>query len=816
MKFTDAPLMKGFTPEGAGTDASTIYPAGKTPSIDPSTGMVNVGKSSPYWSSTIDEENEKGNTIALGDDGRYYSTKIPKFMHAPSLGIGIEDTEETWEERARRDYDFAMKSGLPVGFFENIKNGFTTERGIATKILFFGGVWKTMTAIEVMNAADRIKNNWDYNRPIGMKNQTDEIALGRLTKDEIANDPYALHIYADEDYDKRRISEYLKYVSTDKTLMAKIGSGVAQLPKFMFEFAVTGGLASLGDDVAQKAGEKILMKYAQTKVGKLAIKTAGWTLGSTTRATIGLSPNITGQAAERQLESLIGMREEEGWATSLTLAWGDVVIEAASESLIGKAGTGALIGEGAISAAFSKLPFGKKFVPVLQEAWIKATGGTKGEFARKMASKGGYSNIIGEFTEERIGTMLRAITNVDDFGAGQDSTVLDRLKAGALQDYENKWVELGVLTAPVAGQYLASKVLGGGKSYFDDTFDQTVKTDITENSEVIEPVSAETTVEETGESPQGEYFNTKEEVVGEVDAVVNPVTGQAVPTEVEQAPKEAPKAGVKKEVELKERKPLIPTKPVGIDIANTSTEVSQAADRIVNGRTRDLTSARQEDVQADREALGLDGVASAERKEWQVEMQRAIEERVPDYAEDIASEIIANPRPLTSTETAGMVVRAAQLKAEHKAQIQRMNEATSEEDIRSLSTVIDRIQNKFDTISEALIKSGTEKGRALASQKLTINQDFDIVSLKSMAKARKGKPLTAKENKSLEQMAKDLVIANVKNEALQKRINELVAKQFVKEGSVRRYSRMNKAERNVELESLVARTKQLLEEGCYR
>ena len=806
MKFFDAPLAEEFTPDGAGTDTSVLYPDVKTPDIDPSTGVVMIGRKNPNWDKMVDDENTKGNAIAEGDDGRYYSSKMPRFMAAPSLGIGSQDTEETWQENAKRDYDFAVKSGLPVGFFENIKNGFTSGRSVITKIPFFGGVYKTGTMIDAVSAAQRIQTSWDYTRPVAKKLEFDEIALGRLTREEINNDPYALNVYADEEEDKLIIREYLKYVSTDKTLMAKIGSGVANLPTFMIEFAATGGLASLGDDVAKKAGEKVLRKYAETKAGKLALRTAGWTFGSATRATIGLAPNVTGQAAERQLESLLGMREEEGWATSLLIAWGDVTIEAGSE-----AAGGAITKAG--GAIASKLPFGNKVVPALEKAWVTATGGKKAEFVRKMASKGGYSNILGEIGEERLGTVLRAVTNVDDFGAGQDSTVLDRLKAGALQDYENKWVELGVLTAPVAGQYIASKIAGKQDNFFDDTFDQTVETEQAEEPDVVEPVSAETTIEETGEVPQGEFFETKEEVVGEVDAVVNPVTGQAVQTTAKEEVKpEEPT----EEVAVEERKPLIPTKPVGIDIANTSAEVDQAVDRIVNGRTRDLTSARKADVQESRESAGLGGVASAERQTWQNDMQRAIEDRIPDYANDIAAEIISQPRPLTSVETAGLVVRAVQLKAEHKAQIQKMNETTNEEEIRSLSTSLERVQNKFDTLTEALIKSGTEKGRALASQKLTINQDFDIVSLKSMAKAKKGKPLTAKENKALEQMSKDLEIANARNEALQKKIDELMAKQFVKEGSVRRYSRMNKAERDVELESLVARTKQLLEEGCYR
>jgi len=243
--------------------------------------------------------------------------------------------------------------------------------------------------------------------------------------------------------------------------------------------------------------------------------------------------------------------------------------------------------------------------------------------------------------------------------------------------------------------------------------------------------------------------------------------------------------------------------------------MDSVANTLITGKgDAESTSARQADLQDDRAALGLDEIASVERKGWQKSLQEAHEQMIPDNAQRIASEVIDAPRPLNDVETAGLVVKGARLKNEHKSLMAKIEEADEAEQ-QLLSAQLARVEAEFDTISTALIQSGSEKGRALASQKLTINQDFDLLSLKNRAKARKGKPLTAKENKKIEQLAKDLELISKQNEVLQKKIDNLIAKGEVKKGSVRRFSGMNRVEIDLELDSLIAETKQLLEEGCY-
>ncbi len=233
----------------------------------------------------------------------------------------------------------------------------------------------------------------------------------------------------------------------------KVAAGISVMPTWMLEFAMSGGVASFGKEATKKSMLKLLSKYAKTKVGATALRAAGWTGGAITRATLGLPAQVAKGATERQLQVTLGMKQEEGWATSFAKAWGDVVIESASE----EAG-GAITKFG--GKLLSKTKLGAKMVDGLSKAWTSTTGGTASQF-NKLLNKGGYSNILGEIGEERLGTLLRVITDVDDFGAGEDANMMERLKAGLEQDIAGLPVEAVVLSIPAGGQSIVNRFVGG-------------------------------------------------------------------------------------------------------------------------------------------------------------------------------------------------------------------------------------------------------------------------------------------------------------------------------------------------------------------
>ncbi|MFH1635394.1 MAG: diguanylate cyclase, partial [Chloroflexota bacterium] len=756
--------------------------------------------------------------------------------------------------------------------------------------------------------------------------------------------------------DKKIISAYLKYIAADKTAMYKIERGISVLPTWMAEFAMTGGLASLGDDAAVKAGEKILGHYAKTATGKLALRATGWGAGAATRS-FGLSHKVGDKYVEQVRDEVLGLKEETGWATKLYRAWGDVYIESLSE----EAGAGITKGGGWL---LNKLPFGSKATDGLYKAWFAATGGEKGEFIRQMSTQAGYSNILGEIGEERLGTTLRAIADVDNFGTGENSTMLDRLKSGWVQDAENILVEIGVLATPMTGQFVAGRVVAREKiakirSELDVETQESIDRLQKEIAPTTTPAPAKTYEEGLAAGrerygisaisglPKAEIlheefekitkaadiegqntvvvamdmanFKAVNDVLSEAEgdkvlgivghAIKNSIRGergdvatsniqpghkggdefqllllnpdpaqvggviarikdninkalesagygQIVDTKgkVGKAGQSYPifisaghvtreaggennlsellaqavteqkkdKAAMKAErggAELRRGRvqeapgATISTapeaqaaqagpQPTTIEEANYSDEVDNVTGQLITGRADPTkTSARQADIQEDRAALGLDGVPSPERKGWQTSLQQAKDNGHVDNALRTAAEINSKPRPLNDVETAGMVVRAAQLKAEHRGIQGKIKNATESSSIAILNTQLERIEAEFEALSTAIHKSGTEKGRALAAQKLTINQDYDLVSVVTRAKAKRGKKLTQKQHDKFEDLTSELERAQQEIERLQ---DEIAAATKPAEKGAGRYRNMNQTQIESERDSLVS------------
>lgn len=337
----------------------------------------------------------------------------------------------------------------PIGFVESAKEEFTRPAKGAQYIPGIGGVVGSAEQLLYLDASKRLSEDFDYTKPIRLE----EIVPGAMGIRPAR--------FTTKEKDQKIIDDLWIRTGNQQrgyTFGGMVAKGLLNLPTWMAEFAMTGGLASLGSKAAKEAGVKIMGRYAKTKAGQIALKGMGWTGGAITRATLGLTPRIAEKGLERQVGVQILGADQEGWATSFAKAWGDITIEAASETA-GQAITGVPV------KLLNKTKFGSKFLKALRSGWMKATGGKAAMFAKKMATKGGYSNLIGEYGEERLGSLLRALTDVEDFGAGRDADVVERLVAAAKQDFKpmNIAVELTVLSAVPGAQVAigtASRVFG--------------------------------------------------------------------------------------------------------------------------------------------------------------------------------------------------------------------------------------------------------------------------------------------------------------------------------------------------------------------
>ena len=192
------------------------------------------------------------------------------------------------------------------------------------------------------------------------------------------------------------------------------------------------------------------------------------------------------------------------------------------------------------------------------------------------------------------------------------------------------------------------------------------------------------------------------------------------------------------------------------------------------------TSARKAQMSADRAGLDLPELPAPERKAWQKTLDEAKAKGIQN-AGVLADEVLAKPRALNDVETGQLVLRAQEIKNEHSKVMQEIGAAKDADVISAKREQSDALQREFDRITEATKRSGTEKGRALASQKLTINQDFDLVSVLQRAKAAKGKELSSEERVKFEGMAKQIEelqtkLAKAEANALSKSIQKDIEK----------------------------------------
>ncbi len=292
--------------------------------------------------------------------------------------------------------------------------------------------------------------------------------------------------------DRFRVSEYLKDIAEEqrrgKTIPAKVYDVVSQMPAYMSEFLLTGGLASLGKKGAVKGLTKLLGTVVKKRAGRLAVKGIGWGVSGGLRAA---------QMPHRVAESVIGRRIPEGMQLTeegkfitegvkespFTSAWkgfGDVWIEMMSE----EAGAGITKG---MSMVARKVPFINKAMRKLGGKWIGlGAGRTMREFNRKIGTATGYHGVLEEMGEERLGDFMRAVTGIQDFGAGEGATIFDRVIA-SIPKAEQLLVEGIAFSIPGVARAGAGMLIREGKPVLTEPTEPIIKP--TEPTPITKPIT---------------------------------------------------------------------------------------------------------------------------------------------------------------------------------------------------------------------------------------------------------------------------------------------------------------------------------------
>ena len=222
------------------------------------------------------------------------------------------------------------------------------------------------------------------------------------------------------------------------TIPGQVGRGLSALPGWMIEFAATGGLYRTAATPIKRA-LRVAIK------NRIASGITAWAVGSAAR-TAGMPQRIFSATMQRSLRD-----PDEGWATAIAKGMGSTYIEAASEAAGGK--------------ILRSLPFAGKYVRRLEEVWksLKPSN-TAALFAKRMLTKAGYSNLIGEMGEERLATVMHGLAGTEDFGATEGAGAIERITAGLSQDFEAKNIISEAITLAVPGAAQLGIGMLGGKA----------------------------------------------------------------------------------------------------------------------------------------------------------------------------------------------------------------------------------------------------------------------------------------------------------------------------------------------------------------
>ena len=253
----------------------------------------------------------------------------------------------------------------------------------------------------------------------------------------------------DEDV-KEYILDGIEQTVRGHSIGGRIVDGLAQMPAFMIEYATAKGLVGAAAKkagttvVGKKVAEKAATIAASGKVGAAAVKTSQ-VVGSAAGRALFMPQTVYNNYNDIRLNSAYSLSEngqilfnenQDKPATMVLKAFGLTTITALSEES-GEAITG-LVKKG-VSPIYNRLP-AKVRNGIVKLA--RQTEKYKNTPISKMFSAGGYSNVLGEIGEERLESLLGAVTGLNP----QGDSYFDSIGNALLPGWDQFLVEAGVIS----------------------------------------------------------------------------------------------------------------------------------------------------------------------------------------------------------------------------------------------------------------------------------------------------------------------------------------------------------------------------------
>jgi hypothetical protein len=206
---------------------------------------------------------------------------------------------------------------------------------------------------------------------------------------------------------------------------------------------------------------------------------------------------------------------------------------------------------------------------------------------------------------------------------------------------------------------------------------------------------------------------------------------------------------------------------------------------------------------------GRDIPYSANKVEWNDSIDTAIQLGVPARAMQLANTVITSPRVLTDVETAGLAVRLVDIDSRYRAAIAKVNQAPEAQltgEALDAAAVANDLETEFFTIREALLKAGTETGRALAARKMRLGEDYGLLPTLNRMFAAKKEKLSDFEKKGMTRLVETENEVSTKLAEVDQKVKDEVAEKALNQPP---------SEPNVgDPGPLLSRLDQLLQLGC--
>ncbi len=372
--------------------------------------------------------------------------EVIKFMEFPEFATADPSDIDFNFLRLQEDLMARFGTAKPIGFVETLRNSRVQE-----KLPFVGSLYKFDRLANVFEAAHNLTLGPEETVRDVMTSEMQFLPSTKMIPRVKAGDRRVHDIKIIEDW----LIELDEKQSRGISIGGRIAEGITELPAFMVEFLLTGPIFKTGSTAAKVAATRILGRFAEKGVSKLAIRVAAAGFGSVLRTAVNV-PRIIAGAAENMTEGII-VTDDGAVAfadvdvnpfKALARSFADLYIENLTEV------SGPALRQGVaatLTGVGKKFPVIPKFTQALSEKWIskglsKGVTRTAADFVRVTATKVGYDGILEEMGEEQLGRILRAATGLEDF-----DTILPSM--------EDLLVEAGIFAVPGGVSLAANKIL---------------------------------------------------------------------------------------------------------------------------------------------------------------------------------------------------------------------------------------------------------------------------------------------------------------------------------------------------------------------